>query len=237
MIEIADRVICPSRYEYDNFIRYFPYFSEKVFLIENSIESFPFKRDKVQDIIKKHGIKKGDIVSHYVGRLERIKGADVLIHNIPRMLSRHRRLKIFVIGKTLERNIYIRLMKAKKRFPRQLFYIRYLEKDKLFQYYYLSDIYINTSLSESFSLSTHESALCDNALLLNSLPIFDKFKQAALYFSNHNDNGHEFLSKFENLIKDKQLRQRLSKRSLRIAKDFLANNRSKENLARFFKGS
>lgn len=233
MIQIADKIICPSRYEYDNFIRYFPFFLNKVVLIENTIETFPLQMQKVKNIITKYGIKKEDIVSIYVGRFERIKGAEVIIKFIPRVLKKHKNLKFFMIGKVLERDLYKRLMASKKIFPHQIFYIRYLEKNELFQYYYLSHIYINTSLSESFSLTTHESALCNNALLLNKLPVFDKFKDAAL-FLNHDANNNDFISNFEYLIKNRWLRDLLSKKANGIAKDFLAKNRLREELSKFF---
>ena len=234
MIEIADKIICPSRYEYDNFIRYFPYLSEKVAFVENTIEAFPLRKKEVQNIRSQYGIKEGDIVSIYVGRLERIKGADIIIQKTPEVLKRHKNLKIFIIGKVLEKNLYRKLIAVQKRFPHQVFYIKYLEKNALFQYYYLSHIYINTSLSESFSLATHESALCNNALLLNSLPIFDKFKGAALFFSNHEGNGNGFVSKYKYLIKSEQLRKKVSRKASKIAKDFLANNRLREDFSKLF---
>ncbi len=234
MIEIADRIICPSRYEYDNFMRYFPYFSEKVVLIENTIETFLPQEEEMQNIRSRYGIKKGDIISIYVGRMERIKGAHILVKDMSKILNRHKNLKIFIVGKVLEKDIYKKLSSIQKRFTHQLFYIRYLEKSKLFQYYYLSHIYINTSLSESFSLSTHESALCSNALLLSWLPVFGKFKDAAMFFSNHDGNGNDFISKYEKLVKNRQLRIGLSQKAIRIAKDFLTTNRLNENFSRFF---
>jgi glycosyltransferase involved in cell wall biosynthesis len=235
MIEIADKIVCPSRYEYDNFIRYFPYFSEKVILIENTVEHFPVREKVVKKIKKAHGIKKNDIVSIYVGRLEKIKGAHILVNNISKLLAKYKRLKVFIVGKTLERSIYKKLSRVRKRFPRQIFYINYLEKKRLFQYYYLSDIYINSSLSESFSLATHENAFCNNALLLNALPVFDKFKDSAIFFTNHEPQARDFIVKFKRLIQDKQLRQRLSRKSSRIARQFLSQNRLKENLPQLFK--
>ncbi|MBL7101099.1 MAG: glycosyltransferase family 4 protein [Nanoarchaeota archaeon] len=234
MIEIADRIICPSRYEYDNFMRYFPYFSEKVALIENTIETFPPQKEEMQNISNKYGIKKNDIVSIYVGRLERIKGAHILIKDISKILNKHKNLKIFIVGKVLAKDIYKKFRSIEKRFVHQFFYIRYLEKSELFQYYYLSHIYINPSLSESFSLSTHESALCGNALLLNRLAVFEKFKDAAMFFSNHDGNGNDFISKYEKLVKNRQLRIGLSQKAIRIAKDFLTTNRLNENFSRFF---
>jgi len=235
MIEIADKIICPSRYEYDNFCRYFSCFSEKLNLIENTLETFPPQKDKIRNIMVKYGIKEDDIVSIYVGRLERIKGVELIIKCLPQLLNRHKKLKIFIIGKTLEKDLYRKLMRVLRRFPRQLFYIRYLEKERLFQLYYLSHIYINPSLSESFSLATHESALCNNTLLLNRLPVFDKFRNAALFFSSQEANSNEFMSKFEYLIKHKKIRRKLSQKANRIAKEFLANNRLKKDLFNFLK--
>lgn len=227
--------ILRREYEYDNFIRYFPYFSEKVILIENTIEDFPIQKEEIKNLKKLHGIKKADIVSIYVGRIERKKGAHILIQDILKLLKKYKRLKIFIVGKTLERTLYGKLMHIQNRFPHQLIYIKYVEKKILYQYYYISDIYINTSLSESFSLSTHESALCNNALLLNSLPPFDEFKDAALFFSSHESNGRSFTSQYEYLIKNKNLRSKISKKSSRIAKDFLAKDTLRNDISSLFK--
>ncbi len=235
MIDIADKIICPSRYEYENFMRYFPNFGEKVSIIENTVETFAPQQERIKNIKFQHGIERNDIVSIYVGRLEKIKGAEILIQNIPKVLNRHKNLKIFIIGKTLERNLYWRLMKIKKRFPHQVYYMRYLEKEILFQYFYISHIYINTSLSESFSLTTHESALCNNALLLNSLPVFEKFKNAALFFSHPDTNGNGFISKYETLIRNRGLRNELSHKASRIAKNLLFRNHLEKSFSDFFK--
>jgi len=237
MIKIADKIICPSLYEYDNFMRYFPYFGGKVSLLVNTIEAFPFQKEKIRSIKSQYRIKGNDIISIYVGRLEKIKGADILIKNIPKVLRKHRKLKIFIIGKVLERNIYRKLASVKRKFGHQLFYIKYLEKHILFQFYYLSDIYINTSLSESFSLSTYEAALCDNALLLNCLPVFDKFKNSALFFNMRQDNGAGLISQYERLIRSKRLRARLSNKAVRVAKKSLSNGNLNKRLFQLLKAS
>ncbi|MDD3345303.1 MAG: glycosyltransferase family 4 protein [Candidatus Omnitrophica bacterium] len=235
MISIADKIICPSRYEYDNFCRYFPNFSDKLVVVENTIESFPPFPGKIREFKAQYNIGDKDIVSLYVGRLERIKGIGVMLENIPKLLARHSGLKFFIIGKSLEKDLYGRLMKMVKRFPRKVFYIKYLDKESLFQLYYLSNIYINPSLSESFSLSTHEGAFCRNALLLNRLPVFEKFKDAAMFFSSHGSGEEGFLSSFEVLIKHKKIRDRLSRKASAVAKEFLVNNRLREDLSGLLK--
>jgi glycosyltransferase involved in cell wall biosynthesis len=235
MIAIADKIICPSRYEYDNFCRYFPKFSDKLATVENTIESFPPENKSIEGLRAKYGIRKNDIVSLYVGRLERIKGIGTILDSMPKLLTRHDNLKLFIIGKSLEKDLHDRLRKMLKRFPRRVFYIKYLDKRKLFQLYYLSHIYINPSLSESFSLSTHEGALCNNALLLNKLPVFDKFKDAAVFFSSQGAQDEEFVSRFEYLIRHKGIREKLSRKASAVARKFLANNRLQEDLSKLLK--
>lgn len=229
MIELADKIVCPSKYEYENFIRYFPSFIDKVTVIENTIRSAPPNKEKISEIKNKHNINGKDIVSLYVGRLERIKGAHILLNYLPKILKTHRNLKFFFVGKSLESDLHNKLIRIRKRFSKQFFYKRYLERGELFQYYYLSDIYINSSLSESFSLSTHESALCNNALLLNRLPVLEKFRGAALFFDARNG---DFLDKYEILIRDIVLRDRLSKRANIIVNRFLHRNRLKEDFGK-----
>jgi len=229
MIELADKIICPSAYEYENFARYFPVFLEKVVLVENTIERFSSDKT-IQDKIKsEHNIGKKDIISLYVGRLERIKGAHIVLERAPQILKKNKNLKLFFIGRWLEPDLYHKLLQVRRKFPFQFFYKRFLNKNELFQYYYLSDIYINSSLSESFSLSTHESALCNTALLLNHLPVLEKFKDAALFFDVNKD---DFTRKFEALIKDSRLRNKLSKKAFEVASKFVKRSRLKENLSK-----
>lgn len=235
MIDVADRIICPSRYEYDNFVRYFPSFSDKVSVVENVVETYPPEETLKQSIKRKHRIRENDIVAVYVGRLEKIKGAHILIANLPKVLRKHKNLKVFMIGKTLKSGIYRKLKKVQKEFPGQLFYIKYLPKNVLFQYYYLGDIYINTSLSESFSLSTYESASCGNALLLNRLPVFDKFKHATLFFSGQDTDKDSFGVQLESLVSNKILRKRFAVRASLVAKDFFKRNRLKKDFIKLFK--
>lgn len=233
MIELVDRIICPSAYEYDNFIRYFPLFIDKVVVIQNTIESYSADKRRIKEIKDSHDIKQKDIVSLYVGRLEKIKGANILLNEAPRILEKYSYLKLFFVGRSLENNLYKKLLRVRRRFPKQFFYKRYLEKDELFQYYYLSDIYINSSLSESFSLSTHESALCNNALLINRLPVLEKFNDAALFFDAKEG---DFAAKYETLIKDADLRIKLSRNANIIANIFLESNRLKEDLRKLLCG-
>ena len=230
MIEIADQIICPSKYEYDNFNRYFPYYSDKMELLENTFEVFSLKEDTVNDIREKYGIQAKDTVSIYIGRLERAKGAHTLIDNLPDILKKGRKHKMFVIGKPTDRKIYRNLMSIRKKHPKQLFYIKYLEKELLFQYYYLSHIYINTSLSESFSLSTYEGAYCRNALLLNNLPVFERFQGRALFFSNREHEGGSFIAQYNSLTRNRNLKERLSKRAGSTARRFMKERSLKKDL-------
>ncbi|MFA5093124.1 MAG: glycosyltransferase family 4 protein [Candidatus Omnitrophota bacterium] len=230
MIQIADKIICPSAYEYENFARYFPVFLEKVVLIENTIERFPLKKEILEQIKSEHNIGKDDVVSLYVGRLEKIKGAHIVLDRVPQILTRNKNLKLFFVGRWLEPDLYRQLLRVGRQFPQQFFYKRFLNKKELFQYYYLSDIYINSSLSESFSLSTHESALCNTALLLNRLPVLEKFNDAALFFDINKD---DFIRKFEILIKDCRLRGRLAKKAFAVVAKFMKKSRLKQNFLMF----
>jgi len=233
MIEISDRIICPSRYEYDNFMRYFPYFSEKVVLMENTIEPMPADKRVIDKIKSQYDIEEEDIVSVYVGRLERMKGAHILLSHLPSILRQHKSHKIFIVGKSSEKNLYRQLIAVKRRFPKRLMYISYLDNYLLYQLYYLSHIYINTSLSESFSLSTHEGAFCNNALLLNRLPVFDKFQDAALFFSNCDEKrSNGFIEQYKKLAESRYLRSRLSKRAVNIAKGCISQGKLRESFSK-----
>ena len=232
MIEIVHKIICPSRFEYDNFMRYFPKFSDKAKLIENTIEIYPPQKDFIKKIKEQYSIKEEDLVSIYVGRLEKIKGAEILIDNLPRLLKKYRNNKFIIFGRVLERRLYNKLKILLEKFPRQLFYHKYLKKQLLFQYYYLSHIFVNPSLSESFSLATHECAYCETALLLNPLPAFDKFKSSAIFFDETDKNNNKFIEAYEILITDRDRIENLARRAKRIAKKELKLSSFHEKLSK-----
>ena len=77
-------------------------------------------------------------------------------------------------------------------------------------------------------MSTHESALCNTAFLLNLLPVLEKFNDAALFF---NINKDDFTRKYETLIKDSRLRSRLAKRAFAAAAKFMKESRLKQNFS------
>ncbi|KPJ65328.1 hypothetical protein AMJ44_10520 [candidate division WOR-1 bacterium DG_54_3] len=218
MIKIAHKVVCPSRFEHDNFMRYFPEHSDKAMLIENTIQVYPPQQEDMGRIKKELLINKEDIVSIYVGRLEKIKGAEILIEHLPGLLSKYSNKKVIIVGKVLERRLFYKLKILLKRFPRQLFHYKYLKKETLFQYYYLSDIFVNPSLSESFSLATHESAYCETALLLNPLPAFDKFEASAVFFEELDEKGDKFVKSYEKLLGNRNRIRELARRARKIAK-------------------
>jgi len=228
MIDIAHRIICPSRFEYDNFMRYFPEYSDKAMLIENTIQVHPPQKEDIEQIKQKLSINEGDVVSIYVGRLEKIKGAEILIEHLPGLLSEYRNKKVVIVGKVLERRLFYKLKVLLRRFPRQLFYYKYLEKETLFQYYYLSDIFVNPSLSESFSLATHESAYCETALLLNPLPAFDKFQSSAVFF----EGPDKFIESYKELIGNGKSARKLAKKASNLAKKEMKASNFYEKLAK-----
>jgi hypothetical protein len=78
-------------------------------------------------------------------------------------------------------------------------------------------------------LSTHEGAFCGSALLLNRLPVLEKFKGAALFFEANDGN---FSNKYEFLVKNRALRKELSGKAKVIADTFIHNNRFKNNFCK-----
>ncbi|MFA5430860.1 MAG: hypothetical protein WC329_06865, partial [Candidatus Omnitrophota bacterium] len=70
-------------------------------------------------------------------------------------------------------------------------------------------------------------------LLLNRLPVFEKFKEAALFFSSQEADGAEFSSRLEYLLTHKNMCRRLAIKSFKIARSFLAGKRLKADLSGF----
>lgn len=152
---------------------------------------------------------------------------------MPAVLRWYPNVKLFVVGKSLNRAIYERFSRIRREFPDRVFMISYMDKQELFQYYYMSDIYMNTSLSESFSLSTHESALCGNALLLNQLPVFEKFRNKVMFFSDIDHTGTDFYRAYSALIESSSLRKRLAHKASVVVREHMAQNNLSTSFSNF----
>jgi len=156
MIALADRIVCPSLYEYDNFCRYFPSFIDKVSVIENTIETYSPDKRRIEEIKEKLGIRQRDVVSLCVGRLEKYKRVDLLIRAFRRVVKRVPGAQMLVIGDGAYRNELLRLV-GRLKLENHVRFLGFVPRMKLLELYAKASLFVLPSRYEAFSISLVEA--------------------------------------------------------------------------------
>jgi len=104
---------------------------------------------------KRHKINRKTIFL-FVGRIEKEKGLDYLIHAVNKLKKKEKSFEVLLIGKGVDQNYFHELVIALKLTD----YIKFLGKknnDEVIDYYYKSDVFISPSLHESFPMTVLEA--------------------------------------------------------------------------------
>ncbi len=107
---------------------------------------------KSQNIKKKLGIKKNDILVSYFGALEEYKGIDVFL-GLAEKFSNHQNVKFLIAGEGSKRNKVEKLVKKQ----RNLIYVGGISRKEVLEYMSISDAILVPSKREALGLSALEA--------------------------------------------------------------------------------
>lgn len=125
----------------------------------------------IPDILKGNPpLKKSerDYAISFVGRLDKSKGQELIINEIPNVLKHYPRLKLYFIGNGTEKN---RLEKKCKKLgiSENIIFTGNVSLDSVYEYMEKSLIHISASLEEAFGLVNVESISVGTPILANSV--------------------------------------------------------------------
>lgn len=197
----------------ENNIRYLP----------NGISKQLFSKVNNYDIVKKYNLK-NKIVLSFVGRLQEYKGLDQVIRVLPK-LDKNIVFVIFGFGNDKQRLFNIaKQFKVDNR-------IVFIHGNDLIRNKVLksSDIFVFPSKWEAFGLVVLEAMAFGNAIV-SSRTEGGKFlvKENVNGFLFDFGNLDELESKLKLLIKNKNLRSKISKNNIKKSKEFLWENIAKD---------
>lgn len=189
----------------------------KIKVLYNFVDLDKFNPKKIKISIQKEkenlGIKKGDFVIGFVGRLSEVKGCGYLIKSLPYLNFNY---KVLIAGDGDLRESLENLAKKLNVFHKIIF-LGYIKETK--KIYQLLDVNVIPSLNESFSLSAIESqamkvpTIASNIDGLNEVVID---KKTGLLFEQKNERDLE--KKIKLLHSNKKLKEKLINEGLKNAK-------------------
>ena len=134
---------------------------KEIEIVQNSVELDLFNSGSIDfskkiDLKKKIGIKDGEFVGCFCGRLGKEKNVDVLIKNFKELVKRKKNNKLLIFGDGPDRKNFENLAKQLNVLDNVIF-LGKIEHEKLPLFYSICDFYITASLSEVNSISRLEA--------------------------------------------------------------------------------
>lgn len=166
--------------------------------------------------------KDGKTILH-VGRISYEKNIDVLIKSFRILLKKKPDAKLLIAGKGPDMNNLKKI--TGKLLNKSIMFLGQIEHNKLAGLYSSADIFATASTVETEGLVILEAMACGQPIIgVNKLAIPYIVKHEKNGFIAHPYNEKEIADYMLKLLKDKNLRKKFGKESLRIVKDFSLDN-------------
>jgi len=237
----TDKVIAIALHSYKTLLNDYKIKKDKISLIPHCIEDkfISLSIEKRRTIREKYGIYENSIVIIYAGRIDPVKGVDLLIEAFVLLRAKNKKIKLIIAG---DGNILNLLEKAKP-FWSSIIFTGYLEKDDLYELFSISDIGVIPSRHEEFGYVAIEMMMMglplvvSNSTGLNEIVINKENGLTTIIHIESNQNKDNILNlsnNINNLINNISLRYQLCINSRTSYINNYTLNIFKNNMKQFY---
>lgn len=141
----------------------------KIYVIYNAIDPNFFNSgsyNKIRELKKKYAIFSFCLL--FIGRLIKNKGIKYLIEAMPMVLVKFPETKLLIVGDG-EESYFLKKIVKKLNLQNNISFLGKINHNRLSPFYIMSDILINPSLSEGFSLVLIEALVCGTAVIATNV--------------------------------------------------------------------
>ncbi len=198
--------------------------NQKSHVISNGINTQEFKPLSVGDFHSRFNLPKEIDKILFVGRLFPEKSIDTLIKSIPHIIKEHSGVHVMIVGGGHLRPKLEKLVEELGISEFVTFLGLVSDEDKLHAYN-ASDIFVLPSLAELEGMVVLEAMACGKPIIIG-----DSEMSASRFFVDENGflfeskNHIDLSEKISILLKDKELREAMGKKSLEMSKNYDINN-------------
>jgi len=213
MIDLCDKIVSISQHSYHNLIKIHKANKNKIFLINNALKSsYCVSEEKKSAIRKKLRIDCDDIVLVFAGRLDLVKGIDILINSFKYIIEKHPNTHLFISG---EGNFDKWLSNSAPVWTK-ISFTGFLSRNKLQELYNIADIGIVPSLHEEFGYVAVEMMSCEIPIVVNDTTglseiIDDNINGFKVSVNSQKKSWEVLVDKINYLIENKDVRIRIGK--------------------------
>ena len=219
VMDISDGILVLSDGEARDIESLYEFKSDKIDVISAGVDSDKFKPVPRKTARRKLDIDELDTLL-YVGRIEPIKGLDLLLDTFE-ILSRSRDIQLFVVGGSLIEDPELDRLRSKtvdKCLEDRVHFKGSVDQDTLTHYYSASDVLVLPSFYESFGLVALEAMSC-------GLPVVASRVGGIPSFVDNGENGYlipwrcpePYVEKIEVLLSNLDLKEFMSKAAMKTA--------------------
>ena len=210
LLKKAERVIVPS-----------PHMKEYFGALKNKIDVIPNGVDFEE--IQNSGRVKEDIIRPailFMGRLEKIKGVDILIRSIPFVVCLIPDIHLYIAGSGEEESELKYLVK-KLDIEENVTFLGFISGDEKWSYYKAIDLCVVPSLDEACGLSLLEAMACGKPVIaskVGGIPYVVEDGKTGILFKS--GDVEDLAEKVIILLQNKELREMMGATGLEKAKEF-----------------
>lgn len=165
----ADLIVAWSLHERDAIVNYYGALPQRVAIIPPGVDNTRFRPLDQAECRARLGLG-GERVLLYVGRLERLKGVDILLRAMAQ-LEQPAEVDLLIIGGGANSPELARLQRMAKdlRIDRQVRFLGTVPHTRLPDYYNAADVCVLPSYYESFGLAALEAAACGRPVVASKV--------------------------------------------------------------------
>lgn len=161
IVREADRILVWTDHERDALVEIYDAVGDNIRVIPPGVDCDLFRPTDAGECRSELGIGATERVVLYVGRLERLKGVDILLHSLA-LLQRREDLQLFVVGGAENSPERERLRRLAEELAVQdhVRFVPSVTRERLVSYYNAADVCVLPSYYESFGLAALEASAC-----------------------------------------------------------------------------
>ena len=180
------------------------------FVIPNGFDQSILPKQTKDELRKEFGIKEDERLIIFVGSLRPVKGADYLIKAMEKIVQQRKDIRLFLIGDGEERDNLIKLSKDLK-IEKHINFIGQVPNLEVQKYMKASDIFVLSSISESFGIVNLEAMAAGLPIVATDVCgiseiVEDKINGYLVESKNENQISNKVLM----LLGDKELSEKIS---------------------------
>lgn len=238
----SDKVIAIALHSYNTLTNTYKISRDKINLIPNCIEDkyINYSTEERNTLRERYGLPVDSIIIIYAGRIDPVKGVDLLIEAFKLLLmKKNKNLKLIIAG---DGNVLSLIEKANPNWS-SIIFTGFLKKEELYEFYSISDIGVIPSRHEEFGFVAIE-------MMMNGLPLVVSDSTGLNEIISNRENGFTTMiyiepkqmkksvlnlsNKIYILINDKALREKFSINNRITYTDKYTLNIFKYNMKRFY---